>query len=186
MNSIELVLIGIGLAMDAFAVAICKGLSMKRINFKKVAIVGLWFGIFQAFMPALGYFLGNTFKVFMDSISHFIAFCILTYIGVKMIKEAYCIDSSNNNDNLSLKVMFILALATSIDALTVGVTFAFFEVNLPIAVSIIGIITFILSTIGTIIGNKFGDKYEKKAQIMGGVILVILGIKNLLEQISII
>ena len=186
MNNIELVLIGIGLAMDAFAVAVCKGLSMKKMNLKKVIIVGLWFGIFQAFMPVLGYFLGNTFKTFMDTMSHFIAFVLLTFIGTKMVKDAYNWENSNYDDNLSFKIMFVLAIATSIDALTVGVTFSLFDVNLSLAALIIGIITFILSAVGTYIGNKFGDKYEKRAQIMGGVILVILGIKNLLEQISII
>ena len=186
MSNIELLLISIGLAMDAFAVSVCKGLSMKKMNFKKAIIVGLWFGIFQAIMPVIGYFLGNTFKVFMEAISHLIAFILLFFIGFKMIKDVFANEESTINDDLSAKNMLILAVATSIDALTVGVTFAFFNVNILLAATMIGSITFLISALGVVIGNKFGDKYEKKAQITGGIILICLALKNLLEQFTII
>ncbi len=172
--------------MDAFAVSVCKGLSMKKMNFKKAIIVGLWFGFFQAIMPAMGYFLGNTFKVFMEAISHLIAFILLLFIGLKMIKDVFNNEESVINDDVSAKNMLVLAIATSIDALTVGVTFAFFDVNILISAIMIGCITLVISALGVIIGNKFGDKYEKKAQISGGIILICLAIKNLLEQFALI
>lgn len=186
MGNIELLLISIGLAMDAFAVAVCKGLSMKKINISKPIIVGIWFGVFQALMPAIGYFLGNKFESVITSINHLIAFALLVFIGVNMIRETFKEAEEDIKDDLCLKSMFVLAIATSIDALTIGITFAFFEVNILKAVLMIGIVTFILSFLGVVIGNKFGNKYEKKAQILGGTILICLGIKNLLEHFSVI
>jgi len=186
MKTIEIVILGIGLAMDAFAVAVCKGLCMKKMNWKKAMIIALYFGVFQAIMPILGYFLGNRFDEFIIQYNHWIVFFLLGSIGTNMIKEAIDNSESNINDSINFKTMSILAIATSIDALAVGITFAALEVNLIFAVSIIGIITYIICLFGVKIGNLFGDKYEKKAQIMGGVILICLGIKILLEHLGII
>lgn len=186
MGVLELLLLSIGLAMDAFTVSICKGISMRKMNWKKAIIIGLYFGGFQALMPTLGYFLGTAFQSLVTSVDHWIAFVLLGIIGGEMIKESFEIDSENQNDDVSFKTMIILAIATSIDALAVGVTFAFLNVNLGLAVSLIGIITFILAVAGTKIGNRFGDKYEKKAEFVGGVILILLGVKILLEHLNII
>lgn len=186
MGVVELLLLSIGLAMDAFAVSICKGISMKKMNWKKAIIIGLYFGGFQALMPTLGFFLGAAFQSLITSIDHWIAFALLTIIGGGMIKESFDDDSENKNDDVSFKTMIVLAIATSIDALAVGITFAFLNVNLVLAVSLIGIITFILSVVGTKIGNRFGDKYERKAELVGGIILVLLGVKILLEHLGVI
>ena len=186
MGILELLLLSIGLAMDAFAVSICKGISMRKMNWKKAIIIGLYFGGFQALMPTLGYFLGTAFQSLITSVDHWIAFVLLGIIGGGMIKESFEIDSENQNDDVNFKTMIILAIATSIDALAVGITFAFLNVNLGLAVSLIGIITFILAVSGTKIGNRFGDKYEKKAEFVGGVILILLGVKILLEHLNII
>lgn len=186
MGVLELLLLSIGLAMDAFAVSICKGISMRKMNWKKAIIIGLYFGGFQALMPTLGYFLGTAFQSLITSVDHWIAFVLLGIIGGEMIKESFEIDSENQNDDISFKTMIILAIATSIDALAVGITFAFLNVNLGLAVNLIGIITFILAVAGTKIGNRFGDKYEKKAEFVGGVILILLGVKILLEHLNII
>ena len=186
MGVIEILLISIGLAMDAFAVSICKGLSMKKMNWKKAGIIGLYFGIFQAGMPLIGYFLGSTFANFVINVDHWIAFILLGFIGVNMIKEALSKECDSLNDNVDFKTMIILAIATSIDALAIGVTFAFLKVNVVLAVSSIGIITCILSVVGVKIGNVFGDKYENKAQFAGGLILILLGTKILLEHIGIL
>lgn len=186
MGTIEILLISVGLAMDAFAVSVCKGLSMKKMNWKKAIIIGLYFGIFQALMPVLGYFLGTTFEQFITNIDHWIAFVLLSAIGCNMIKESFDQESENCNDNVDVKTMVILAIATSIDALAVGITFACLRINIVLPVISIGIITFILSVIGVKIGNKFGDKYENKAEFIGGLILILLGIKILLEHLGII
>lgn len=186
MNLAEISLIAIGLAMDAFAVAICKGLSMKKIKLKYIIKIALYFGLFQGVMPALGYFLGNSFEVFVSKIDHWIAFLLLGIIGGNMIKEAFCKCNEEVNDKLDFKTMLPLAVATSIDALTVGITFAFLKVNILISCLMIGVITFILSMIGVKMGNKFGDKYEKKAEFIGGIILIVMGTKILLEHLSII
>ena len=180
MGIVEITLLGIGLAMDAFAVSICKGLSMKKMNWKNTIIIALYFGIFQALMPVIGYFLGTTFEGLVTKFDHWIAFALLLAIGGSMIKEAFSKDEENKNDKVDFKTMSVLALATSIDALAVGITFAFFEVNVLLAVTIIGLITFIISIIGVKIGNRFGDKYQSKAELMGGIILILLGIKILL------
>ena len=186
MGIIELILLGIGLGMDAFAVSICKGISMKKMDWKKACIIGLYFGGFQAIMPVIGYFLGSTFENIITNFDHWIAFILLAIIGGNMIKESFSKESENISSDVGFKTMIILAIATSIDALAVGITFAFLKVNLLLAITLIGTITFILSVIGTKIGNRFGDKYKSKAELAGGIILIIIGLKILLEHIGII
>ncbi|MBQ9318007.1 MAG: manganese efflux pump [Bacilli bacterium] len=186
MKLIEIMVVSFGLAMDAFAVSVCKGLSMKKINLKKSLIIALYFGIFQALMPIIGYFLGITFSNIVKSIDHWIAFILLGIIGFNMIRESFDDEVEKKNDNIDIKTMLLLAVATSIDALAVGVTFAFFKVNIILAILIIGIITFILSLIGVKIGNKFGDRFQNKAELLGGIILIIMGLKILLEHLNII
>ena len=179
MGLIELFLIAVGLSMDAFAVSVCKGLAMPKCTFKKAAIVGLWFGGFQALMPAIGYILGAQFQEAIASIDHWIAFVLLALIGGNMIREALGDDAS-----LDVKTMFLLAVATSIDALAIGITFAFLKVNIIPAVCFIGSVTFIISFAGVKIGNVFGARYKNKAEIVGGVILILLGLKILLEHLG--
>ena len=186
MGIIEIFLISLGLAMDSFAVAICKGLSMKKMDWKKAIIIGLYFGIFQALMPVIGYFLGSAFENFVSAVDHWVAFILLGFIGINMIKEAFSNESEKNNDSVDFKTMVVLAIATSIDALAIGITFAFFKVNILLAIILIGITAFLLSVIGVKIGNKFGDKYESKAEIAGGVILILIGTKILLEHLGIL
>ena len=186
MKITELILISVSLAMDAFAVSICKGLSMKKMNWKKAIIIGLYFGIFQALMPTIGYFLGSKFYYLVRNIDHWIVFILLLFIGLNMFIDSFSNETENNNEDIDVKTMLILSLATSIDALAVGITFAFLDVNIVFAFFIIGIITLILSIIGVKIGNKFGSKYEAKAQIVGGLILILIGLKILLEHLNII
>lgn len=185
MGVLELILIAVGLAMDAFAVSVCKGLSMSKMEWKKAVIIGLYFGGFQALMPLIGYVLGVGFEDKIKSLDHWIAFILLVFIGINMIKEAFE-TKEESNDKIDFKTMIILAIATSIDALAVGVTFAFLNVNIMLAISLIGIITFIISMIGVKIGNVFGDKYETKAELAGGFILIFLGTKILLEHLGIL
>ena len=182
MGLIELFLIAVGLSMDAFAVSVCKGLAMPKCTFKKAAIVGLWFGGFQALMPAIGYILGAQFQEAIASIDHWIAFVLLALIGGNMIHEA--LDNDEEEADASLEPMFLLAVATSIDALAIGITFAFLKVNIIPAVCFIGIVTFIISFAGVKIGNVFGARYKNKAEIVGGVILILLGLKILLEHLG--
>ena len=170
--------------MDAFAVSVCKGLAMPRCTFKKAAIVGLWFGGFQALMPAIGYILGAQFQETIASIDHWIAFVLLALIGGNMIHEALDNDEEEADASLNVKTMFLLAVATSIDALAIGITFAFLKVNIIPAVCFIGIVTFIISFAGVKIGNVFGARYKNKAEIVGGVILILLGLKILLEHLG--
>lgn len=184
MGLIELFLIAVGLSMDAFAVSVCKGLAMPKCTFKKVAIVGLWFGGFQALMPAIGYILGAQFQEAIASIDHWIAFVLLALIGGNMIHEALDNDEEEADASLDVKTMFLLAVATSIDALAIGITFAFLKVNIIPAVCFIGIVTFIISFAGVKIGNVFGARYKNKAEIVGGVILILLGMKILLEHLG--
>ena len=170
--------------MDAFAVSVCKGLAMPKCTFKKAAIVGLWFGGFQALMPAIGYILGAQFQEAIASIDHWIAFVLLALIGGNMIHEALDNDEEEADASLNVKTMFLLAVATSIDALAIGITFAFLKVNIIPAVCFIGIVTFIISFAGVKIGNVFGARYKNKAEIVGGVILILLGLKILLEHLG--
>lgn len=184
MGLIELFLIAVGLSMDAFAVSVCKGLAMPKCTFKKAAIVGLWFGGFQALMPAIGYVLGAQFQEAIASIDHWIAFVLLALIGGNMIHEALDNDEEEADASLDVKTMFLLAVATSIDALAIGITFAFLKVNIIPAVCFIGIVTFIISFAGVKIGNIFGARYKNKAEIVGGIILILLGLKILLEHLG--
>ena len=184
MGLIELFLIAVGLSMDAFAVSVCKGLAMPKCTFKKAAIVGLWFGGFQALMPAIGYILGAQFQEAIASIDHWIAFVLLALIGGNMIHEALDNDEEEADASLDVKPMFLLAVATSIDALAIGITFAFLKVNIIPAVCFIGIVTFVISFAGVKIGNVFGARYKNKAEIVGGVILILLGLKILLEHLG--
>lgn len=186
MGIIEIILTSIGLAMDAFAVSICKGLSIKKYNLKKGLIIGTYFGLFQSIMPLIGYLLGSFFQNLIISIDHWIAFILLSIIGINMIKESLSNENEECNELVDLKTMLPLALATSIDALAIGVTLAFLKVNIIIAILNIGIITFILSVIGSKLGNKVGTKFQKKSQIIGGLILIIIGLKILLEHLGIL
>lgn len=198
MGLIELFILSLALSMDAFAVAICKGLSIRKASFKECIKVGLYFGGFQGGMPLIGFILGVQFKDYINTIDHWIALILLSFIGINMIRESMQKDNNCEIENLSelaiekeevnhlgLKSMVILAIATSIDALAVGVTFAFLEVNIITAVLFIGIVTFILSAIGVKIGNLFGTKYKSKAEFTGGVILILIGIKILFEHLGI-
>ena len=181
----ELFILAVGLSMDAFAVSVCKGLAMKRINWKKMLIVGLWFGGFQALMPTVGYLLGAQFSDRITSIDHWIAFVLLAAIGANMIKEALSKDEEKCDDSLGFRTMLVLAIATSIDALAVGVTFAFLNVNLGFAVTFIGVTTFVISAVGVKVGNVFGARYKSKAELAGGIILILLGLKILLEHLGV-
>ncbi len=181
----ELFLLAVGLSMDAFAVSICKGLALGRVRFKQMLIVGLWFGGFQALMPAIGYFLGAQFQEYIVNIDHWVAFILLSFIGINMIREALG-DEEETDGNLGFKAMLMMAIATSIDALAVGITFAFLKVQIFFAVLFIGLTTFIISTCGVKIGNIFGLKYKSKAEFLGGTILIALGVKILLEHLGII
>ena len=184
MSIIEIALIGVGLAMDSFAVSICKGLAMRRMNYKKAIIIAAFFGVFQALMPALGYVLGTTFANKIAAIDHWIAFILLALIGANMIKEALSSDDDEcQDDSLRLGDLIMLSIATSIDALAVGITFAFFNVSLLLSVSMIGIITFIICVIGVKVGNVFGEKYKSKAELAGGLILIVMGAKILIDHL---
>ena len=189
MGFIELFLIGVGLAMDAFAVSICKGLNMRKMNYRQATVIALFFGGFQAFMPFLGWSLGRHFEHYIVSIDHWIAFILLAIIGGNMIKEALGdeedVECGDCHDQLDLKELLMLAIATSIDALAVGITFAFLRVNIVPAITIIGVTTFIISFTGVHIGHHFGSKYEKKAELAGGIILICIGLKILLEHLGI-
>lgn len=188
MGITEIFLIGLGLSMDAFAVSVCKGLATPKAKLKHFLIAGLWFGGFQALMPTIGYFLGTTFERYITSIDHWIAFVLLALIGINMIRESRDEDS-DADDSFAPKAMAVLAVATSIDALAVGVSFAFmFDSisDLIMAVSIIGITTFVLSAVGIWTGNVFGARFKSKAELCGGIILIIMGLKILLDGIGII
>ena len=175
---IELLLMGVGLAMDAFAVSVCKGLGMKKLNKKQAVVIGLYFGGFQALMPLVGWILGIQFQKYITSIDHWIAFILLGFIGGKMILEAV------KDQPLDHRNMFVLAVATCIDALAVGITFAFLDTPILEAITIIGITTMIISIVGVVIGNYFGGKYKHKAELVGGIILVLLGVRILIQHLS--
>lgn len=188
MSVLEILILAVGLSMDAFAVSICKGLAVKRIDMGKAGIVGLWFGGFQALMPMIGYFLGSSFSNAIQSVDHWVAFILLSLIGANMIREALSRDEDAGRDSgsLSFKTMLMLAVATSIDALAAGITFAFLDVNIVGAVSIIGCTTCIISMAGAKVGSVFGTKYKSKAELTGGVMLILLGLKILLEHTGIL
>ena len=183
----ELFLLAVGVSMDAFAVAVCKGLAMKKATLKSQAIVGAWFGGFQGLMPLIGFLLGTLFAAAIEAIDHWVAFGLLGIIGFNMLKEAFSSEEEEADADLSVRTMFIMAVATSIDALAVGISLAMAgNVNIVLAVSLIGATTFTLSAIGVKVGNVFGSRFEKNAQIAGGVILILLGLKILLEHLGVI
>lgn len=184
MSLLEIVLIGVGLAMDAFAVSICKGLAMKKMSYQKAFIIALFFGGFQALMPVLGYFLGTAFASKIAAIDHFIAFILLGLIGMNMIKEALSKDCDEcSDDSLRLGDLIMLSIATSVDALAVGITFAFFNVSIVLSTALIGIITFVICVIGVKVGNVFGEKYKSKAEFTGGILLIVMGGKILIDHL---
>ena len=190
MSFFDIFLIGIGLSMDAFAVAVCKGLCMKRINYKHTFVIALFFGGFQALMPLIGYFLGTFFESYITAVDHWIAFALLMYIGGKMLYDTFSSDDEEIVcpviSRLNIKELFLLAIATSIDALAVGITFSFYkDTNIFSNISIIGVTTFVIAAAGVAIGNKFGTRFKKKAEIAGGVILVLIGVKILLEGLGV-
>ena len=192
MSVLEMFILALGLAMDAFAVAVCKGLAMPRLSFDQAACVGLWFGGFQAAMPLLGYFLGAQFSSAISGVDHWIAFVLLALIGGNMLREALAhrspvqAEPSAGDASLSWKPMLTMAVATSIDALAVGLTFAFLQVRLLPAVTLIGAVTLLLSMLGVKLGHVFGVKYRAKAEMAGGIILVLLGAKILLEHLDLL
>ena len=191
MGFIELFLVGVGLSMDAFAVSICKGLGMKRLNMKQALVIGLFFGGFQALMPFLGWALGTQLADLITPIDHWIAFILLAVIGGKMLLDAFRggdeEEAAEAKDaKLDLKELFMLAIATSIDALAVGITFAFLGVDIVFAIVVIGLTTFVISVAGVAVGHAFGARYEKGATIVGGVVLILIGLKILLEHLGII
>ena len=185
MGFIEFFLTGIGLSMDAFAVAICKGLGMRKVNYKQMLLIALFFGGFQALMPLLGWLLGRQFEQYITSVDHWIAFTLLVLIGANMLREARKEDDTTDAETvydapLPLGQLLLMAIATSIDALAVGISFAFLGVNIWLAIAIIGTTTFLISAAGVFIGNRFGNRYEKRATIAGGIILILIGVKAIL------
>ena len=190
MSFVQLTLLSVGLAMDAFAVSVCRGLKMRRINYNHALAISLFFGGFQALMPLIGWLVGSSFASYIEKFDHFIAFGLLALIGVKMIVEAVREkeeDEEKENSRLDIKELFVLSVATSIDALAVGITFAVLpDINIWWSIAEIGVVTFLLSGAGVVIGNKFGAKFKSKAEIVGGVILLLIGIKILLEGIGVL
>ena len=192
MGILEILMLAVGLSMDAFAVSICKGLCMRKATLKSQAICGAWFGGFQGLMPLIGFFLGTLFAEAIQAFDHWVAFVLLAIIGFNMLKEAFSKETVDSCDisgeaDLSVKTMFVMAVATSIDALAVGISLAMAgNVNIWLAVALIGVTTFILSAVGVKVGNVFGSRYEKKAQFCGGVILILLGLKILLEHLGVL
>lgn len=188
MSIFEILLIGVGLSMDAFAVAICKGLNMRKVNKAYCFMIALFFGGFQAFMPLLGWILGRQFEKYITAVDHWIAFGLLVFLGGKMVLDARKEEPEEEvkmDCKLDIKELFLLSIATSIDALAVGITFAFLNVSILPAVTLIGCTTFLLSVVGVFIGNIFGSKYKSKAELLGGVILILIGLKILLEHLGI-
>ncbi len=182
----ELLILAVGLAMDAFAVAVCKGLSLRTLKLQQALLVGVWFGLFQALMPALGWLLGSAFSGLVQSVDHWMAFVLLSIIGGNMIREGLQGDDENCDPSLSFGVMLLLAVATSIDALAVGITFAFLNVSILLAVALIGVVTFTISAVGVKMGNLFGARYKSKAEFFGGAVLILIGLKILLEHLGIL
>ncbi|MCQ2478653.1 MAG: manganese efflux pump MntP family protein [Clostridia bacterium] len=187
MSFASLFLIAVGLSMDAFAVSVCKGLNMKKLNINQTLLISLFFGGFQALMPLIGYFLGQQFAEYIKQFDHYIAFILLAFIGGKMVIESLKHEETADSDTFKITELFILAVATSIDALAVGITFALLDnVSIWFSVSVIGITTFVLSLIGVFTGHKFGAVLKNKAELMGGIILILIGLKILLEHLEVI
>lgn len=185
MNILDIILIGISLSMDAFAVSICKGMSFTKKSYKKAIIIGLYFGIFQAIMPIIGYLIGYRFHDLIENVDHWLAFFLLLFIGLKMIKSAI-LDEQSLDNKVDFKSMIGLAIATSIDALVIGITLSFLNVDLIVSITYIGIITFTLSYLGVMLGSKVGERFGIKSQIFGGIILIIIGLKILFEHLNLI
>lgn len=190
MSFFEIFMIGVGLSMDAFAVAICKGLNMRKLDKAQTLVIALFFGGFQALMPFIGWLLGKQFESYITSFDHWIAFILLAFIGGKMIwdvlKGGEEETETAGDSSLDIKELFVLAIATSIDALAVGISFAFLQVNITSAITLIGCTTFVISAAGVFIGHKFGNKYEDKASLAGGIILILIGLKILLEHLGVL
>ena len=188
MEFLQAMVLAVGLSMDAFAVSVCKGLSMKKADLKSGVICGAWFGGFQALMPALGFFLGRLFAQAIESFDHWVACGLLVFIGVNMLKEALSseCDCDEHNADLSVKTMFVMAIATSIDAMAAGISLAMDDADILLNALCIGVTTFALSAVGVKVGNVFGSRFEKKAQLAGGIILILLGLKILLEHLGVL
>lgn len=186
MSLIEIFLLAFALSMDAFAVSVCKGLATRRLGVKQMCIVGAWFGGFQALMPSLGYLLGSTFEKYITRFDHWIAFILLALLGANMIREALSGEEEKVDASYSFKPMLLMAIATSIDALAAGITLSTLQVNIFLAAGLIGCTTFVLSAVGVRVGNVFGSRFKRPAEAVGGVILILLGIKILLEHLGIL
>ena len=186
MGLIELFILAVGLSMDAFAVSVCKGLAMERPTWRRAVVPGLWFGAFQGLMPLLGWLLGSRFAQYITAVDHWIAFALLVILGVNMLREAGCADDGEADASLGVRTMLAMAVATSIDALAVGITFAFLEVAIVPAVCFIACVTFVISTLGVKVGALFGDRFQAKAEALGGIILIVLGVKILLEHVGVL
>ena len=182
MDTISVLLIAIGLAMDAFAVSVCKGLAIRTPTVKQMLIVGIWFGAFQGIMPIIGYYLGESFHQYISQFDYIVAFLLLLLIGLNMIREAFSKEEDDGNADIGIKIMFLLAIATSIDALAVGISFSMDGVDVFLPALVIGIVTLLISMAGVKLGSLVGDRYSSKAEILGGIILILLGIKILLEH----
>lgn len=183
MDALSVLLIAIGLAMDAFAVSVCKGLAMRTPSLKQMLIVGLWFGAFQAIMPIIGYYLGESFHQYISQFDYIVAFILLLLIGLNMIREAFSKGEDDQSDDIGVKIMFLLAIATSIDALAVGISFSMDGVDVLMPAAVIGVVTLMISAAGVKLGSVVGDRYSSKAEILGGIILILLGVKILLEHL---
>ena len=183
MTPIELLLIAIGLAMDAFAVSVGKGIAVGKVNARHALTAGAWFGGFQALMPIIGYFLGRSFSGFVENVDHWIDFGLLAFIGINMIREAVGGDEEGQNGDFGLKTMFVMAVATSIDALAIGITIAFLGANIWISAAVIGIVTLLISAAGVYLGSLFGSRLGSRSGIIGGVILIAIGLKILIEHL---
>ena len=182
MDPITLLLISIGLAMDAFTVSICKGLAMRRPTFRQMLVIGIWFGGFQCLMPIIGFYIGSSFHSLIEDVDHWVAFALLLIIGANMIRESF--NKEEADDSLAPWTMFVLAIATSIDALAVGFSLAMESVDILTSAAVIGIVTFLMCIVGTRVGSIFGDRYNSKAEIAGGIILILIGVKILLEHLG--
>ena len=190
MGLLELFLIAVGLSMDAFAVSVCKGLGMHRVNYAHALVIALFFGVFQGLMPVIGWLVGSAFAVYVTAVDHWIAFALLAFVGGKMLWDAFHDEGEEEDETvthkLNLRELFMLAIATSIDALAVGISFSFLQIDIVAAALIIGCTTFVLSLVGVVVGNRFGARFEKPSQIAGGVVLIAIGLKILLEHLGLI
>ncbi len=185
MDFVSVLLIGIGLSMDAFAVSLCKGLALKNPSVKSIVVIGLWFGAFQMIMPIIGYYLGSSFYSLIDGYDHWIAFILLAAIGLNMVRESFSDEDEGIDGSIGVGTMFVLAIATSIDALAVGISLAMTGDGIFVSASIIGITTFVLSAVAVKLGSRFGDRFGNRAELLGGVILLLIGLKILLEHCGI-